>query len=245
MRKSNSVKSSNVDIPSTLEEHPFYGIQLDDEQKIFRDSIWNPEKKIVFCNSVAGTGKTFISLGVANLLVQYGLYDGIDYIVAPVQEEKQGYLPGSVEDKTAPYKMPLLDTLVTLGINPFTAIESDDIEIKKQGTGYIRFMPHTFMRGMSIDKRVILIDEAENFYASELKKVLTRVKDSCKVVVIGHTGQCDLFKNPSNSGFPEAIKLFGNTHDPRVSICTLTHNYRGWVSQIADNLDSEIQIQGA
>ena len=57
------------DAPASLEDHPFYGLELDDEQKVFRDAIWNSEKLIVFCNSKAGTGKTTIATGVANMIV--------------------------------------------------------------------------------------------------------------------------------------------------------------------------------
>lgn len=92
--------------PETLDNNPFYGIQCDEYQKKFRDAIWNPEKLIVFCNAKAGTGKTTIAAATANLLYEYGLYDGIVYIAAPTQEQKQGYLAGSIEEKSEPYFEP-------------------------------------------------------------------------------------------------------------------------------------------
>ena len=49
------------DVPATLQEHPFYGLRLDEYQKVFRDAIWDTEKLIVFCNAKAGTGKTLIA----------------------------------------------------------------------------------------------------------------------------------------------------------------------------------------
>ena len=105
------------DVPQNLDEYPtFYGMTLDPEQKIFRDAIWNPDIDVVFCNARAGTGKTTIAVGVANLLVQYGLYNGIAYIVSPTQEEKQGYLPGTQEQKSAPYMEPLYQALETIGV---------------------------------------------------------------------------------------------------------------------------------
>ena len=71
LSSNNNFNIKKEDIPRTLEDSIFYGIPLDDEQKVFRDSIWNPEKLIIACNAKAGTGKTTIALGVANLLVQY------------------------------------------------------------------------------------------------------------------------------------------------------------------------------
>ena len=89
--------------PVTLNGHHFNGLKLDDEQIAFRDAIWNPEKLIVFCNARAGTGKSLIATATANLLVQYGKYDGIVYIASPTQEQKQGYLAGSIQEKSEPY----------------------------------------------------------------------------------------------------------------------------------------------
>ena len=61
-RKSISITYDNP--PETLENNPFFGLKLDDEQKAFRDAIWNKDKLIVFCNARAGTGKTTIATAV-------------------------------------------------------------------------------------------------------------------------------------------------------------------------------------
>lgn len=119
------------EVPETLSDHPFYGMTLNAEQKQLVDAIWNPENLIVFCDSRAGTGKTTIAVGVANMLVKYGLYDGIVYIAAPVQEEKLGYLPGDLNDKVSLYFDPLYQALIKLNINPHTAINQLNIENQK------------------------------------------------------------------------------------------------------------------
>lgn len=90
------------DVPATLSDNPFYGLVLDEQQKIFRDAIWDKEKLIVFCNAKAGTGKTLIATATANLLYQYGRSNGIVYIASPTQEQKQGYLKGTIEEKSEP-----------------------------------------------------------------------------------------------------------------------------------------------
>ncbi|MBO5488574.1 MAG: hypothetical protein J5972_01565, partial [Eubacterium sp.] len=56
--------------PQSLAGLPFYGLNLDEDQARFRDAIWNPEKLIVFCDAKAGTGKTTIATGTADLLCQ-------------------------------------------------------------------------------------------------------------------------------------------------------------------------------
>ena len=57
MAKSNSKQNNKINAPKDLNNHPFYGLDLDDEQKAFRDVIWDNEHLIVFCNAKAGTGK--------------------------------------------------------------------------------------------------------------------------------------------------------------------------------------------
>ena len=232
-RKNLSAVVAKPYIPQTLENHAFYGLDLDEHQVKFRDTIWNPDKPIVFCNAKAGTGKTTIATATANLLCQYGLYDGIVYIASPTQEQKQGYLAGSIEEKSEPYFEPFYEALARIGVNLNTSLY-DNIINEKSGTAYIRCVTHTFLRGTNFSNKVILVDETQNYYFDELKKVLTRMHDNCKIVVIGHDGQVDLYKNPEKNGFTRYMNWFAS--DTRCGICELKKNYRGWISQHADDL---------
>ena len=227
-------KVDYTDVPETLENHPFYGLELDEEQQKFRDAIWSKDKPIVFCNAKAGTGKTTIATGVANLLVKYGRYNGIVYISSPCQEEKQGYLKGSLEEKSQPYAEAFYDALERIGVN-INIATYDDIMNEKNGTAYIKAITHTFLRGTNFENKVVIIDETQNYYFDELKKVLTRMHDNCKVIVIGHSQQCDLFHNPERSGFVKYLNHFSK--DERCAVCNLTKNYRGWISNMADELE--------
>lgn len=235
MAKSNSKPNNKIEAPRDLKDHLFYGLILDDEQKAFRDAIWDPEKLIVFCNAKAGTGKTLIATATANLLVQYGRYDGIVYVSSPTQEGKLGFLPGEVSDKVAVYSEPLLEALIKLNINPSTAIHQYDIMNQKNGTSYINATTHVYLRGCNFENKVVILDETQNYYCDELKKTLTRISDNCKVIVIGHNGQIDLYHNPENSGFVRYLNHFKD--DPRTAICELTTNHRGWISSHADALE--------
>ena len=235
MAKFNNKQNINIEAPKDLKGHQFYGFELDEQQKVFRDAIWNPDKLVVFCNAKAGTGKTFVAVATANLLVQYGLYDGIVYISSPTQEEKLGYLPGEIEEKTSIYSEPLWEALIKLNINPNTAINQANISNQKTGTGYIDAITHVYLRGCNFENKVVILDETQNYYCDELKKTLTRMADSCKVIVIGHSGQIDLYHNPENSGFVRYLNHFRD--DPRTAICELTTNHRGWISSHADALE--------
>lgn len=235
MAAKKSVKTNDYgEAPKSLNAHPFYGFELDNEQKAFRDAIWDTENLIVFCDSKAGSGKTFIAVATANLLVQYGLYDGIVYVVSPVQEEKSGFLPGDADSKTKVYTAPLYDALYKLNINPYTAVNQESITNQKNGTGYIDCVSHLWLRGCNLENKVVIVEESQNFYKDELKKVLTRIADTSKTIVIGHTGQCDLYHYPERSGFAPYVEHFRN--EPYAQICTLTKNYRGVVSTHADEL---------
>lgn len=219
--------------PNNIDGHLFYGIKLDEEQKNFANAILDPENLIVFANAKAGTGKTLIAVAVANLLVQYGKYDGIVYIVSPVQEDKIGFLPGSADDKISPYVDPLYDALAKLGINPYTAIIKDELD-KKNGQCFIECVSHVYLRGCNLENKVVIIDESQNMYTDELKKVLTRISDTSKTICIGHSGQVDLYHRPENSGFVKYIEHFKN--EKYAKVCELSTNHRGLVSTKADEL---------
>ncbi len=225
--------SEMLKAPATLENNPFYGIKLDDEQRVFRDAIWNPNIDIVFVNAKAGVGKTTVATGVANLLVQYGLYDSIVYIMSPYGERKQGWLPGTLTEKSSVYFEAFYQALVECGVNPNTAINDETLVNQKNGTGYITCITDTFLRGTNLNNAVIIIDEAQNYTTEQLKKTLTRIGDHAKVIVMGHDLQCDL-DNPSTSGFGVYVEHFKDKE--RCVVCELHTNHRGWISQWADEL---------
>ena len=210
-----------------------FDFDLDEQQAAFVEAIKSEEKTIVFCNARAGTGKTTLAMGAANMLVQdrRNDLDGIVYIVSPYGEGKQGYLPGSITEKSEVYYEPAYQAMIECGLNPNTDIVTESMTSKKRGTGFVKLMTHTFLRGTNFERQVVILDEAQNFTAGELKKVLTRIKDSCKVVVVGHTGQVDI---SGRSGFAQYIEHFRDQE--RAAICELTVNHRGWLSTWADDL---------
>jgi len=227
------------EVPETLDSHIFYGFKLDDDQKKFRDAIWDKDNIVTICNAKAGSGKTTIALGVANLLYQYGRYNKIIYIISPTMEQLQGFIPGGPEDKNAPYRQPLDDALISLNLDPNMVVESpDNMQAIKDGRAYIQFMSHTYLRGTNFENCVVILDEFQNYYYNDGKKTLTRIHDNCKIVVIGHTGQCDLYKHSEKSSFQIYLNAFEKIKDdPRVAICELNHNYRGWFSSFCDNVE--------
>lgn len=213
---------------------PFYKLTLDADQRVFVDAIKDPAATIVFCNAAAGTGKTTLAFGAANLLVKdkRNDLDGIVYIVSPYGEQKQGYLPGSYTEKSEVYFEPAYQAMIEVDINPYTDVFSGSMTDKKTGDKFIKLLTHTFLRGTNLQNKVVILDEAQNYTVAELKKVLTRCHDTCKVIVIGHTGQVDIRES---SGFARYLQHFEGQEKCRV--CKLTTNHRGWLSTYADLLE--------
>ena len=221
------------DIPKNIDGEPFYNIELDPDQKKFVNAILNPDNTIIWCNSKAGTGKTTLAMGAANMLVKYNEYDGIVYICSAYGEKAQGYLPGSITEKSEVYFEPAYQAMIECNMNINTCIHSDSMVNQKYGDAYVTLLTHTFLRGTNLKHKVIILDECQNYTVSDLKKTLTRCSDDCKIICIGHDAQCDL-EDKSSTGFKKYIEHFrGHEH---CEICELTVNHRGWVSQFADEL---------
>lgn len=233
-KKTNNIIETKNSPPKDLTDHIFYGLKLDDEQIEFRDAIYSQDNDIVFCESAAGTGKTLIAVATAMLMCEFGLYSGITYVVAPTQEEKLGFLPGDEKSKVARYCDPIYDALYKLDYDPNRVIESEEnMEAMKNGEAKIRCTSHVYLRGVNFNKRVIIIEEAQNLYFDEMKRVLSRCSDDCKVIVIGNVAQCDIYKHPEKSGFAPYLKEYSK-HE-RCAVCELKTNHRGWISTVADS----------
>ena len=217
-----------------LPKNMFYNMTLDEEQIVFVNAIKDPGKSIVFCDAPAGTGKTTLAMGAARILVQdkRNELEGIVYIVSPYGEQKQGYLPGSITEKSEVYYEPAYQAMIEVGMNPNADVYSESMTARKKDEAYVKMLTHTYLRGTNLQNKVVILDESQHYTVPELKKVLTRCHDSCKVIVIGHTGQIDI---RGGSGFARYLDHF-NGHE-KCAVCKLTTNHRGWLSTYADALE--------
>ncbi|WP_440110328.1 PhoH family protein [Paenibacillus sp. QZ-Y1] len=205
-----------------------YAPKLTDEQKDYVDSMF--DNRVTITNSRAGTGKTTLAVAVAKVLKMDLLY-----IFSPVEENKIGFTPGTVQEKESKYITPLKDALMKINEDPSRVIVSDDNMMNvKNGTAWVTPMSHIFARGINLEDKFIIIDEAQNFTKHELKKILTRISDSCVVVVIGHDKQCDLV-DKSKSGFVPYLEFLKD--EEYIKVCNLTHNFRGKLATKADQLE--------
>ena len=232
-------RQERFDPPKTLEDHPFFDLRLDKEQIAFRDAIWDPDYDIVLCNAKSGSGKTTIAVATAMTMCEYGRYSGIIYITAAgVYERKQGLLPGSLEEKSAPLFAPLVQAVTRLGYDPQRVIANDgNTIIQKDGSALIVAQTDSYLRGVSLGEVnnpvIVIIDEVQNFDVDALKTVLSRVNVGSKAICIGCEFQCDL-KDKEQSSLKRAESIYSKYS--KTKICTLSTCYRSWIAAVADEL---------
>lgn len=202
----------------------FYGLTLTEEQKIYADSIC--DFLTTWVEARSGSGKTTVAVGTA-LANQKKLH----YIFPTVEEGALGFTTGDVKSKESKYLTPLYDALSAVGEFPDKAIKTPFNE--KLGTWWVEAYSHNYMRGGNIKDAYVIIDEAQNLTKKELRKILTRIHDSCHVIIIGDPNQCDL-KNPKDSGFLLYLEHYkGKSFS---NVCYLTKNFRGVISSHAELL---------
>lgn len=222
------------DPPKTLDESLFYGLDCSDaEQREYRDALWDQNIRFVAVDACAGSGKTTFAIGVALMYVKYGLCDAALYVRTPSSEGRIGFLPGEKESKERPYMTPLYNTLAKLGENPMTVVDDGSFNQKKYGTEIFIPMTDVYMLGDDLERKFVIIDEAQCMTKDQLRAIITRCHDDCKVVVIGSTLQIQGIKK-ENSGLERCIEHF--SEKPWAKICHLTKNYRGEMSAWADEL---------
>lgn len=237
-KKNTSINYDNI--PKTLDDHPFFGIVPDTSQKRLIDAVWKREKKMFLVNSIAGSGKTLISTALGVLMVKYGLYDKVVYITFPgIYEKSQGFLPGDLLQKSEPYFQPLYDALLEIGELP-DHVCNTSMNAVENGTCLIECAVSTYMRGINLKRAFVIIDEAENADLNTLVKVISRINDDCLTMVIGHSGQCDMY-DKTKSGFTACIDYQTKYHPELCEQFDLLENHRGWVSQHADLMLQEYE----
>lgn len=167
------------------------------EQKRYVDSI--SKNDIVFGTGPAGTGKTYIAIALACNAFRNKQFEKI-ILTRPAVEagENLGFLPGDLQEKIDPYLRPVYDALYEiLGAEKFQkCLEKGQIEIA----------PLAYMRGRTLDKSFIVLDEAQNTTHEQMKMFLTRLGYSSKMVITGDLTQTDL-PHGKESGLKKAIHL--------------------------------------
>lgn len=236
-KKSTTVvdKENKVNIPQDITKCLFFQrlpYRLTEEQWNFIKAVWNKENLMVMVDACAGSSKTTLAVGMGLLMYELGIYKKIYYIVSPCQEQELGYRPGQTGEKLMDYSGPLYDALMVWGYDPNKTVISDmNMEAIKNGTAFVYLTSDVFLRGCNLSESFVIIDEAQN--SKQLKKIISRCHDNCKVVCAGHCGQNDL-RFPQDSQFPKYLEAARKADF--IEIVELTQNYRGKLSKFADEV---------
>lgn len=193
-KQSNSLKIK-IDHLKTFEP-------LTENQKKFFEAYKRGDYFIAL-HGVAGTGKTFIALykALEEVLDKSNPFKKIIIVRSAVQTREMGHLPGDVDDKLEIYEQPYHQICHTL-------FERKDAYDRLVEQGYIEFISTSFIRGMSFDDAIILVDEMQNCNFSELQTVITRVGHRSKIIFCGDYRQTDLTKNKSDvSGIRKFLEI--------------------------------------
>ena len=169
-------------------------------QRFYVDALKRSE--LVICSGPAGSGKTFLGVAMAVKAFREKEVSRI-ILTRPAVEagERLGFLPGDIEEKVNPYMRPIYDALsVLMGQEMFE---------KYFEKGLIEVSPLAFMRGRNLDDAFVLLDEAQNTTAEQMKMFLTRLGLNCRACVCGDFTQIDLPKGV-NSGLYDCIRVLEN-----------------------------------
>ena len=160
------------------------------------------ENDLIFAVGPAGTGKTYIAIALAVRALKNREIKRI-ILTRPAVEagERLGFLPGDLKDKLDPYLQPLYDALGDM--IPAKRLQ----EFMAEGT--IQIAPLAYMRGRTLDRACVILDEAQNTNLGQLKMFLTRMGCDAKFIVTGDASQIDL-PNRNDSGLLKGIELIKN-----------------------------------
>jgi phosphate starvation-inducible protein PhoH and related proteins len=157
---------------------------------------------LVFATGPAGTGKTWLAVAYAVQLFERKEVDRI-ILSRPAVEagERLGFLPGDMREKVDPYLRPIYDALYDL-------MDARIVERALQTTE-IEIAPLAFMRGRTLSNAAIILDEAQNTTAMQMKMLLTRLGENSRMMVTGDPSQVDLPPGQT-SGLADAVRLLEN-----------------------------------
>lgn len=163
----------------------------------YLDQMSNNE--LVFGVGPAGTGKTYLAVAHAAVSLLKGEVERL-ILSRPAVEagERIGFLPGDMKDKVDPYLRPLYDAL-------YDVLHADYVD-RRIAAGDIEVAPLAFMRGRTLSRAVVILDEAQNATIGQMKMFLTRLGEGSRMVVTGDPSQTDL-PDPSQSGLADALGL--------------------------------------
>ena len=177
----------------------------ENQEKIFK--AWD-EGKHLFIYGCAGTGKTFTALYKAlyDTLKATAAYERVYLVRSLVATREIGFLPGDHEDKSSLYQIPYKNMVKYM----FEMGNDQDFDMlygQLKAQESIKFWSTSFLRGITLDNSVIIIDEMQNLNFHELDSIITRVGENSRIVFCGDAMQTDLIKDREKNGIHDFMRI--------------------------------------
>lgn len=173
---------------------------LTDNQKKFFELYKNSQA--ILLHGVAGTGKTYIALykALEEVLDKSSIYKRVVIVRSAVPSRDIGHLPGDEKEKTEVYQQPYVEICDDL-------FNRNDAFQRLQEQRAVSFMITSFVRGITLDSSVIIVDECQNMTDMELNSIITRVGERSKIIFCGDFRQSDLYRKSDMSGLKKFMVI--------------------------------------
>lgn len=182
------------------------------EQRFALELLLDPDVSVVALDGRAGTGKTLLAIAAGlEQVVEQRRYERLAVYrpLVPVGRADVGFLPGGLDEKLDPWMSAIHDAIVAL-TDQRSAQDAHRLVDELVGRNQLSLESVTFLRGRSLHRQIVVVDEAQNLEPTTLKTVLTRVGEGTKVVFTGDTSQIDApYLGESNNALAVLIQAFG------------------------------------
>lgn len=160
------------------------------------------KSKVMLLHGVAGTGKTFIALyhALEEVLDKSNPYEKVVIVRSAVPSRDIGHLPGDEKEKTEVYTEPYIEICHDL-------FGRHDAYQRLNEQGAIQFLVTSFVRGITLDNSIIIVDECQNMTDMELNSIFTRIGERSKIIFCGDFRQTDLYKKTDMSGLKKFMVI--------------------------------------
>ncbi|MFM7253040.1 MAG: PhoH family protein [Ilumatobacteraceae bacterium] len=207
------------------------------EQRFALDLLLDPNVSIVALDGRAGTGKTLLAIAAGlEQVVEQRRYERLAVYrpLVPVGRADVGFLPGGLDEKLDPWMSAIHDAIVAL-TDQRSSNDAQRLVDELVNRGQLSLESVTFLRGRSLHRQMVVVDEAQNLEPTTLKTVLTRIGEGTKVVFTGDTSQIDApYLGESNNALAVLIQAFGG--QSCFGHVTLTSCERSTVASLAAEL---------